>query len=145
MTESKTTSVSKTIIINAPASKVWDTLTKPKLMKLWMSDGEIEIISDWKIGSPFVIHSNVNGKHEYKGEILQLELVKVFQYSSWSKISKLPDTSENYSLIEFKLEPYENKTTLSITHNNLIAKAAVEHSNFFWNIALQEIKKMCEN
>ncbi|MEJ0104533.1 MAG: SRPBCC domain-containing protein [Bacteroidota bacterium] len=86
----------------------------------------------------------MNGKHEFKGKILQLEPGKLFQYSSWSKISKLPDKPENYSLIEFRLTPMEDQTTLSVTHSNLIAKAAVEHSNFYWNVALGLIRRLTE-
>jgi uncharacterized protein YndB with AHSA1/START domain len=145
MTTPKSTSITKAISINVPASKVWNVLTNPDQMKLWMSDSEIKIISDMDVGSPIIIHSNVNGRHEYKGEILQMDPQRVFKYTSWSKVSKLPDKPENYSIIAFRLTPADGKTTLSITHSNLIAVAAIEHSGFFWNIALEEIKKLCEN
>ncbi|WP_428660385.1 SRPBCC family protein [Runella sp.] len=136
--------VSKSIRINAPASRVWAILTDPDRIKVWMSEAEINIITDWVVGSPIIFQSNVNGKHEYKGVILQLEPEKVFRYSSWSKISRLPDQPENYSLIEFRLTPMENQTTLTVTHSNLIAKAAIEHSNFYWNGTLEIIRQLTE-
>jgi len=136
--------ISKTINITATPAKIWNALTNPELIKLWMSDAELEIISGWVIGSPIILKTNLNGKHEFKGKILQMEPGKIFQYSSWSKISRLPDIPENYSLIEFRLTPMENQTSLSVTHSNLIAKAAVEHSNYYWNIALELIRRLVE-
>jgi len=41
--------INKTIDINAAVSKVWDALTNPELIKLWMSDSEISAISDWQV------------------------------------------------------------------------------------------------
>jgi len=136
--------ITKTINIKATPSEIWNALTKPDMIKQWMSDAETEIISDWKTGSPIIFKMNLNGKHEYKGKILQWDPGKIFQYSSWSKISRLPDKPENYTLIEFRLTPMENRTSLSITHSNLIAKAAVEHSNYYWNIALELIRRLIE-
>ena len=136
--------VNKTISIKAASATIWNALTNPELIKLWMSDAELEIISGWVTGSPIIFKTNLNGKHEFKGKILQLEPGKVFQYSSWSKISRLPDIPENYSLIEFRLIPTENQTILSVTHSNLIAKAAVEHSNYYWNVALELIRRLVE-
>jgi uncharacterized protein YndB with AHSA1/START domain len=134
--------ISKTITINATTSKIWNCLTTPALIKLWMSDTEMKIISDWVIGSTIIFETTVNGK--YKGKILLLEPEKVFKYTSYSKVFRLPDEPENYSIIEFKLVPLKDQTILSITHSNLLAETAVEHSNFYWNVALENIRKLSE-
>jgi uncharacterized protein YndB with AHSA1/START domain len=139
-----TPTVSKEIHINAPASKVWTVLTNPDFIPVWMSESELKITSAWVVGGSLIFESNVNGKHEYKGVILQMEPEKVFRYSSWSKISRLPDVPENYSVIEFSLTAHENQTKLSLTHRNLIAKAAVEHADFYWNGTLEIIRQLCE-
>src|SRR6266498_4554712 len=87
----------KTISINAPISKVWDTLITPELMKKWMSETEINIITDWNIGSPILIGGHLHGiKFENKGKVLQFEPEKILQYSHLSSLSRLPDKSENY-------------------------------------------------
>jgi uncharacterized protein YndB with AHSA1/START domain len=136
----------KSISINAPVSKVWDALTSPHLMKQWMLDSEIDVISDWKTGSPIVIRMELNRKkYESKGVILQFEPEKVFSYNCWSKISRLPDKPENYSVIEFRLMPIENGTKLTFTQKNFPAEAAYEHSNFYWNSALETLRKIIEN
>lgn len=138
------TTVSKEIHINAPASKVWTVLTNPDFIPLWMSEAELKIISAWVVGGSLIFESHVNGKHKYKGVILQMEPEKVFRYSSWSNISRVPDVPENYSVIEFSLTSLQNQTELSLTHSNLIAKAAVEHADFYWNGTLQIIRQLSE-
>jgi uncharacterized protein YndB with AHSA1/START domain len=136
--------ISKTITINATTSKVWNYLINPELIKLWMADEEMEITSSWITGSKIIFRTTVNGKQEYKGNILRFELEKVFKYTSYSEIFKLPDVPENYSIIEFRLETLKNQTILSITHSNLLADTAIKHSNFYWNSALENIRKLCE-
>ncbi len=47
--------VEKSIEINAPASKVWEVLTKPDLIKEWVKEWWPDFVtleSDWKLGSP---------------------------------------------------------------------------------------------
>ncbi len=50
--------VNKTIEINAPASKVWDALTRREFTDQWAPQftggAEFHIDSDWKLGSPVV-------------------------------------------------------------------------------------------
>jgi hypothetical protein len=114
------------------------------LLKLWMSDADLEVVSDWKAGSPISIRGKANGNYEYKGTILKFEPGKVLQYNSWVSISRLPDLPENYSIVEFTLAEKDNQTELKLTHSNLIAEAAFEHSRFYWRTALGMIKKIIE-
>ncbi|MEK7435178.1 MAG: hypothetical protein AABZ74_18750 [Cyanobacteriota bacterium] len=55
--------LNKNININAHVSKVWENLTSPKLIKLWMEDSNtnIEIINNWIVGNPFIIRGNLHG------------------------------------------------------------------------------------
>jgi len=53
---------SKTVHIDAPASKIWDALTRPALMNQWMMpDSKMDIITDWQVGSPLIIRGNLHG------------------------------------------------------------------------------------
>lgn len=106
----------KTVHINAPTSKVWEALTNPELMKKWMSETEIHIITDWKVGSPFMIRGDLHGiKFENKGTVLRFEPSKVLAYNHLSSISRLPDKPENFSIIEFQLAPMQDQTSLTLT------------------------------
>jgi len=135
--------INKTLNIDAPASKVWSTLTDPELMKLWMLDFEINITSDWKVGSSIKIHGDLHGiKFENKGTILQFEPEKVLEYSYWSSLSQHADVPENYSVITFRLTPIDGKTILTFTQSNFETEVSYKHFNYYWNVALGLLKRL---
>ena len=136
----------KIMNIKAPASQVWHMLTTPELMKKWMmSDIEINIITDWKVGSPMLIRGTMNGKNfENKGTVLQFEPEKTLQYSHLSSLSRLPDQPENYSLVGFRVEPMQNETILTFTLSNFPTESIYKHLAFYWNVTLEVLKKMIE-
>jgi uncharacterized protein YndB with AHSA1/START domain len=138
--------VTKTVNIDAPASKVWEALTNPELMKKWMFEAEIHIITDWKVGTPIVIRGHMNGKYfENNGIVLQFEPEKILQYSHLSSLSRLPDKPENYSLLEFRLAPMENRTILTLTLSNFPTESIYKHLVFYWNVTLEILKRIIED
>jgi uncharacterized protein YndB with AHSA1/START domain len=138
--------MNKVVDINAPISQVWHVLTTPELMVNWMMpDIELNIITDWNVGSPILILGRMNGiNFENRGTVLKFEPEEVLQYSHWSSVSRLPDQSENYTLIEFKLTPAENQTTVKLTLRNFPTESIYKHLTFYWNITLQVLKKTIE-
>ena len=137
--------INKTININAPASRVWEALTTPSIMKRWMTDAEMDIISDFRTGSAIVITGNLHGiPYENKGTILQFEPSSVLKYNYWSSLSQHEDVPENYSLITFRLMSAEGATTLVFTQTNFTEDVIFKHFNFYWNTALQLLRKLSE-
>ena len=138
---------SKIVHINAPTSAVWETLTRPARMKKWMMpDTEIDILTDWQVGNPFIIRGNLHGiQFENKGIVLQFEMEKILKYSHLSSTSRLADKAENYSIIAFELEPIENQTALTLTLSNFPTETIYKHLAFYWNATLEILKKMVEN
>jgi uncharacterized protein YndB with AHSA1/START domain len=135
----------KTIRIDAPTSKVWEALTNPEAMKKWMSETEINIITDWKVGNPIVMNGNLHRiNFENKGKVLQFEREKILKYSHLSSLSRLPDEPRNYSIIEFSLTPIENGTDLTVTLSNFPTEAIDKHLVFYWNVTLEILKRMIE-
>ena len=141
-----TQQIDKTIIIKASPSAVWDTLTNPGMMKLWMGEPEmgIDIITDWKVGNPIIVKGFHHVKFENKGTVLRFEPNKVLQYNYLSSLSRLPDKPENYSTIEFRLEPVENKTLLTLTVANFPTETIFKHIDFCWTTTIEIIKKLIE-
>ena len=138
--------IQKSITINSACSNVWNIIAKPENIKKWMSDSEIEVISDWRAGSRITYTGEFNGhRFEDYGTILKLEPYKVFRYGYWSRLSKLPDAPENYTIIEFHLVAAENKTTLHLHQHHFPGKASYEHWNFYWMATLNIIKDMAES
>lgn len=60
--------VKKTIILNAEISTVWDALTKPQWTKRYMFG--VEVISDWKVGSPILWKGRLKGDEKNYNERL---------------------------------------------------------------------------
>ena len=137
---------SKTVHIHAPASKVWEALTTPALMNQWMMpDSKMAIITNWQVGSLFIIRGNLHGiNFENKGTILQFESKKVLEYNHLSSISRLPNQPKSYSNIEFRLTPGEDQTSLTVTLSNFPTESIYKHLIFYWNVTLEILKKMIE-
>ncbi len=67
------------IHINSTPSKVWAIITTPAHMKVWMSEEEINVVSDWKVGGPILLIGKLIGKkYESNGHILELDPGKIF-------------------------------------------------------------------
>jgi uncharacterized protein YndB with AHSA1/START domain len=145
ITEHKT--INKTVNIHAPAPKIWEALTDPAIMKKWIGETEINIITDWQVGNPIILRGKLHGiRFENKGTVLQCESEKVLQYTHLSSISRLPDQPESYSILEFRLTPLENQnhTSLTLTVTNFPTETIYKHLAFYWNVTLEIIKKLVE-
>lgn len=139
--------IEKRILIQASFSNVWKHLTKPDLMREWMGDQEmrIEILTDWKAGSAFVIRGFHHVQFENRGTVLQLEPGKVFRYEYLSSMSNLEDEPENYTTISFRLDGKEDQTELTVEAENFPTFEIYKHLEFYWNGTLQIIKCKIEN
>jgi len=136
--------VKKTISIHASAVKVWETLTRPELIKQWLYG--TETISDWKVGSPIIFTGNWQGvEYKDKGTILGFTVEKIFRYDYWSGFSGLPDSPENYSIIAFALAQIDNSTILTLTQSNFANETMYTHSEKNWDVTLETMKKFTEN
>jgi uncharacterized protein YndB with AHSA1/START domain len=139
--------VNKTVHINAPAVRVWEALTNRESMKKWMADSETEIniITDWKVGSPMIIRGTLHRvKFENKGTVLQFEREKILQYNHLSSISRLPNIPESYTILEFHLTPVNSQTELTFMARNFPTETIYKHFRFYWNVTLELLKKMIE-
>ena len=139
--------VRKSIRINASLNAIWEALTQPELMKRWMSDSEIEIVTTWDVGSPIIINvQEVSYKTAFTntGVVLQFIKDRVLQYSHLSSISRLPDKPENYTIIRFTLQPGENQTLLDLDLNNFPTESHYKHINFYWAVTLEVFKRFVE-
>ena len=137
---------SKSILIQAPVSKVWKALTDVSLIKKWILEEEINIKTDWKIGSAILIEGSAHWVYfENKGTVLQFEPGKILRYTHLSSLSRLPDEPGNYSEIEFKLSAMSDQTDLTLSLSNFPTRSIYQHLLFYWNTTLGIIKKFIEN
>lgn len=139
----KTFTSKSAIAINAPASKVWDALTKPELIKQYLFG--TEVTTDWQVGSPITYKGEWEGKtYEDKGKVLQIEKEKLLVSTFWSSLSALADIPENYKTVRHELSAENNGTRLTITQDNNNSQEEADHSGQNWKAVLAEMKKLVE-
>ncbi|WP_276374473.1 SRPBCC family protein [Chryseolinea sp. H1M3-3] len=129
--------------IAAPASRVWDALTNPDLIKQYFFG--TQAVSDWKEGSTLEFKGVWDGKtYLDKGVILKSQPEKLFQYTYYSSFSNLPDAPENYSNISYELDEENGETALTIKQENVANEEARKHSEQNWNHVLKSLKDLLE-
>jgi uncharacterized protein YndB with AHSA1/START domain len=132
-----------TITINAPATKVWDALTKPELIKQYLFG--TDVTTDWKAGSPITYKGVWQGKaYEDKGKVVQVVPGKLIVSTFWSSLEGLPDIPENYKTVRYELTAQGYQTQLTITQDNNASEADARHSEQNWQMVLDGIKKLVE-
>ena len=132
-----------TTTINASASRVWEALTNPKLIKQYLFGAEV--ISDWKEGSPIIYRGTYEGKaYEDKGRVLKVEPEKLLLITHWSPLSGSPDTPENYHQVRYELAVENGSTQLTITQDNNSTEEEQEQNAKFWKMVLDGMKKLLE-
>ena len=132
------------ITINAPASKVWEALTQPDLIKQYLFG--TEVTTDWQVGSPITYKGIWEGKpYEDKGKILQIEDGKLLVSTFWSALSGKPDVPENYQTIRYELSTDGDGTTLTLTQDNNASQEEANHSGENWKMVLDGMKKLVED
>ena len=130
--------------INAPASKVWDAITKPELIKQYLFG--TDVISEWKVGSPITYKGEWQGKpFEDKGKILKMERGKTLVSTHWSPLSGVPNTPENYHTVSYDLSAKDGHTEVTITQDNNASEDEKRESEQTWNAVLDGMKKLLEH
>jgi uncharacterized protein YndB with AHSA1/START domain len=138
--------IEKTVLINAPATAVWETLTQPYLMKQWMGEADmnLHIQTSWIVNTPITISGFHHLPFVNKGTVLQFEPEVVLSYTHNSSLSRLPDEPGNYSIMTFQLNPAENQTALQLTITNFPTETIYRHLEFYWQTTIQLLKKFIE-
>ena len=75
--------VSKSIEVNSNAKKVWDALTNPGKIKVYLFG--TETITDWQIGSPIIFQGEYEGHKSHRETLLLTALYPQKVYPQCSK------------------------------------------------------------
>ena len=136
--------VSKSVLINAPAAKVWEVLTRPELIKEYLYG--TDTLTDWKVGSDIVFQGEYNGQ-QYRdhGKILSFTPHEGLSYSYWSGFSGIEDKPENYSVITYTLEPEgPDQTRFTWSQKGFASEQGYQHSEASTGMLLDQIKNIAE-
>jgi len=137
-------SVQKSITINAPADRVWESLISPKIIEQYMFG--TQVVSTWKKGDTVIYKGQWDGQpFEDRGTILVVEPSKTLQFSFFSASSGLEDRPENYSLITYEIKlKDDSSTTLLVTQDNNPTQEAADLAAASWEMTLKQIKGILE-
>jgi uncharacterized protein YndB with AHSA1/START domain len=129
--------------LQAPASKVWDALTRPELIKQYFFGSQV--VTDWKVGSPIYYRGEWQGRaYEDKGIVLVVEPSKRLVSTHWSPLSGVPDSPENYHTVTYLLSEHNGSTEVIIQQDNNASEEEKTHSEQNWKMVLSGLKKLVE-
>ncbi len=144
--------VTNTIVIHAPAIKVWDALTNPEQTKKYMFG--CEALSDWKPGSPLIWKGTFNGVEmiAVKGKVVSIDPPRSLVYTVIDPNNpKIPDLPENYLTITCNLDERNGQTGLEVSQGDYstVAEGTVRYKDTCdgggWDPILVQIKALCES
>jgi len=140
----KNLKVSKSIEINSSAEKIWDALTNPEKIKIYLFG--TETITDWKIGSPIIFQGEYDGnKYKDKGNVLENVRNETLKYNYWSGFSGLEDKPDNYCIVAYHIENIsDNQMKFTWTQEGFANEEGQQHSENGLFGMLEQIKKLVE-
>ena len=143
--------VKNSILINAPAEKIWDALVNPEQTKKYMFG--CETVSDWKAGSSLLWRAEYEGNLMVfvKGTIIAIEPFSLLKYTVTDPNAKWADIPENYLNVSYILTPEKQGTLLTVVQDGFENAAEglkryedVSNNGEGWNPILVQIKSIVE-
>jgi uncharacterized protein YndB with AHSA1/START domain len=135
---------SETIMINAMPEKIWDALTNPKKISVYLFGAET--ITDWNVGS--LIFFKIRSEDQVfidKGIVIENQVNNVLKYKFWSGFCGLEDKPENYSLVLYTIEKLaDKKSKFTWTQEGFANEENRRNSQNGLKGILEQIKKISE-
>ncbi len=129
--------------IHATASRVWEALTNPELIKQYFFGSNI--VTDWKVGSPIYYRGEWQGRsYEDKGVVKVFEPERRLVATHWSPLSGVPDTPDNYHTVTYLLTGRGGSTDVTITQDHNASEEEKQHSEQNWKTVLAGLKQLLE-
>lgn len=142
MTQSFT--ATKAVTINATPDRIWQALTTPEEVKMYMFGAEV--VSDWVKGGPVVYRGIWDGKpFEDKGVVLDVDEPLLLRTSYYSPLSGKPDTPDNYAVVTYAVSRDGKGSKLTVTQTNIPDEAGLAQSESNWGMTLTAIKRLIED
>ncbi len=141
------------ILINAPASVLWDVLVNPQQTKKYMFG--CETVSNWNVGDELLWRGEYEGVQMVfvKGFIQEIVPAQLLVYTVIDPNNPaIPDVPENYLTVTYLLSEENGTTTLTVTQKGFetVAEGEKRYADSYnngegWNPILVQIKAIAEN
>jgi uncharacterized protein YndB with AHSA1/START domain len=131
------------ININASIQKVWDTVTRPELVKLWQFGSDLK--TTWEVGSEIRFVTAWGDKvFEQWGKIVEIDPPQLLKYSLFAPGPELEDKPENYFMMSYVLTGENGQTRLEIIQEDNRVNAVQEEQQGEENSILKSLKEIAE-
>lgn len=130
--------------IKASPEKVWQILTDPEKIAIYLYGTKTE--TDWRIGSPIVFSGSYEGMtYNDKGLVMANVPHSLLAYDYWSGFSGLEDIPENYCEVSYHIHDNEDGT-VKFTWQQIGFKneEALDHNKSGMPSILEQIKNLAE-
>lgn len=132
-----------TISINASLQKVWDTITKPELVKRWQFGSDM--VTSWEIGSDMKFFTQWGDQlFEQWGKVLAFKTNELVTYSLFAPAPGREDKPENYFIMHYVLTMENGQTKLEIIQEDNRPNAVQEAPQGEENPILKSLKDLAE-
>lgn len=137
-------SLSKSIEISAEPAAVWDVLTNPEKIKIFLFG--TETITDWKVGSPIIFQGEYQGmQYKDKGNVLENKPNELLKYNYWSGFSGTEDTLENYAIVCYEIEALATgKVKFTWSQTGFSSEDGMKHTEQGMTSMLEQIRDLSE-
>ena len=101
------------VTIDAPASKVFEALTQPELVKQWQFGRTVQC--DWQAGHAikFIAGSEGNVLEQW-GTLLEIRPNELLKYNLFTPASGIEDKKENYNITSYILTNNNGQTCVEL-------------------------------
>jgi len=129
--------------ISASPDQVWAALTDPEAISIFMFGSQVQ--TDWRVGSAITWTGEYDGtSFTDKGEILQVDEPERLRMTHYSALSGQPEVPENYHTLDYRLEPSEAGTRLTLDQDGNESEEQAEQFAGNWQGMLDQVKKYVE-
>ena len=105
------------VTIDAPASKVFEALTQPELVKQWQFGKTVQ--SSWKTGDPIKFIAEMEGTVlEQWGTILEIRLNELLTYNLFTPTPGIEEKPEHYNVTSYILTNDNGKTQIELVQQD---------------------------
>lgn len=152
MSKSTNLEVRSSILISSTKDKIWDVLTNPNKIRVYMYGSNVE--TDWHVDSPILFKRNrihesapVSDKPVIdKGVILDVQPQRFLKFSFYNSMEGYEDLPENYSIISYSIDEIDN-AQIKLTYLREFIPNEIEKMNQerFMPGMMKQIKSLAES
>ena len=132
------------VSVDATSAQVWIALTTPKMVNKYLM--ETDVTTEWKERSVITYSGEYERKKcPNKGIIKKIDPEIIMQSTYWRSMGGKEDKPENNNLVIYNIPKRDDKTLITLSHNNNVTGKEKEHSTENWKMVVKKLKEVFES